>query len=210
MHFVLYTEKSVSESLKSINERLHVKGTNSRPGLDGWIDKSGMFSMSVNGSVVGNLRRRTSLRARLQRESGYTIVRGDVPSGASPTGIGLMVAAMAAVGLFLLTSGNTLLALAVIPVAAILFIVLRGDDVNSEYLLDELMRTLRAKETPPKTAPKKTSAAPARTAAKPASKAAASKPKTAANAASRTETGSNSAARKPTTGARPPSTPSFR
>ncbi|MDX2162722.1 MAG: hypothetical protein SF162_15490 [bacterium] len=173
MHFILYTDKTVKESLKSITERLQIKGTNSRPGLDGWIDKNGMFSISVNAPVVGNVPRRTHLRGRLENENGYTVVRGDVPSGATPFGIGLMFAAMGVMALMLLNSGNQLLALAVAPAAAYLYVILRGDDQNSEYLLDELMKVLRAKETPPKAGARKPSvSAPlARPAPKPAARA---------------------------------------
>ncbi len=158
MHFILYTEKTVSESLRSITERLQTKGTASRPGLDGWIDKSGMFSISVSAPVIGNIPRRTNLRGKLERESGYTLVRGDVPSGATPAGIGAMLGGMGLVALILLSTGASLLAMAVIPFAGILFVILRGDDKNSEYLLDELMKMLRAKETPPKVASKRTGA----------------------------------------------------
>jgi len=214
VHFILYSDKSVNECLKSVNERLQVKGTNSRPGLDGWIDKSGMFSVSVNGIVVGKLRRRTNLRAKLERESGYTLVRGDVPSGASPFGIGLMLAGMAAVALVLLSGGSNLLAFTVIPAAAYLFIILRGDDQNSEYLLDELMKMLRAKETPPKVVPKKMGATSlmSKSAAKPVSRAstsksAAAKPKTASSSSSSTARKTSTAT---TPAARPPSTPTYR
>lgn len=158
MHFILYTEKTVSESLRSITERLQTKGTASRPGLDGWIDKSGMFSISVSAPVIGNIPRRTNLRGKLERENGYTLVRGDVPSGATPAGIGAMLGGMGLVALILLNSGNSLLAMAVVPIAVILFVIMRGDDKNSEYLLDELMKMLRAKETPPKVTTKRASA----------------------------------------------------
>lgn len=178
MHFILYTEKTVSESLRSITERLQTKGTASRPGLDGWIDKSGMFSISVSAPVIGNIPRRTNLRGKLERENGYTLVRGDVPSGATPAGIGAMLGGMGLIALVLLNSGNSLLAMVVIPVAAILFVIMRGDDKNSEYLLDELMKMLRAKETPPKVTTKRASVPASPIAAKTSTtvKPAASKP----------------------------------
>ncbi len=159
MHFILYTEKTVSECLRSITERLQTKGTANRPGLDGWIEKNGMFSISVSAPVIGKIPRRTNLRGKLERENGYTLVRGDVPSGATPAGIGAMLGGMGLVALVLLNAGNNLLAMIVIPIAVILLVIMRGDDKNSEYLLDELMKILRAKETPPKVAPKRTSAA---------------------------------------------------
>ena len=37
MQFVLYTEKTVAQSLTAINERMHVKETSTRPALDGWV-----------------------------------------------------------------------------------------------------------------------------------------------------------------------------
>ncbi|MFN8531235.1 MAG: hypothetical protein U0670_21750 [Anaerolineae bacterium] len=199
MHFILYTDKSVNECLKSITERLQIRGTNNRPGLDGWIDKSGTFSISVNAPVLGNVPRRTNLRGKLEKDSGYTVVRGDVPSGARPAGIGLMFGAMGLVALMLLNSGSQLLALAIPAIAAYLFIILRGDDLNSEYLLDELMKMLRAKETPPKagTVKKPSVTAPAaRPAAKPAAKAT-SKP------AARPTTSTSTSGARPSVPARP-------
>ena len=44
MRFILYSEKTVAQCLTSINARMHVKGSGSRPTLDGWVEKNGAFS----------------------------------------------------------------------------------------------------------------------------------------------------------------------
>ncbi len=178
MRFILYTDKTVSQCLSAINERTQVKGTASKPGIEGLIaTKSGTFELSTSTRVIATISRRTTLTAQLDRENNMTIVRGSVPSGAPPQGIVLMFVVMGLIALFL-ASENTLLAGAMIVTAGVLFVVLRGDYINSEYLLDETMKTLRAKETPPKPAAKasapKTLSAPARSTA--TVKAAVSKP----------------------------------
>jgi hypothetical protein len=155
MHFVLYAEKNLNECRKALTERMHVKGTPSKPGIDGWQDKNNSFMWSVNAPVIGRIKRRTNLRARLEKETGYTVIRGDVPSGAPLLGILLMLVALGAVAYFLISSGSAIPGFVLIALALFLVIILRGDDQNSDYLLDEIMKSLNAKPTPPKVAPKK-------------------------------------------------------
>lgn len=155
MHFVLYSEKSVNECRKAITERYNVKGTASKPSIDGWLDKNNSFSLSTSPPVIGKIERRTNLRARMEKESGLTVIRGDVPSGAPPLGIVVMFLALGLVAAFLASNGNAIPAILILCLAGYLIIILRGDDQNSDYLLDELMKTLGAKATPPKTAAKK-------------------------------------------------------
>jgi hypothetical protein len=148
----MYTEKSVSQCMSAINERLHVKGTSARPGIDGWVDKKGVFSMGISSPVIGKLHRKTYLRAKVEREGGVTMIKGDVPTGASPQGQVLVFGALALVAAVLIGSGSMLLGLVVIPFAAILYIPMKGDYCNSEVLVSEMQKALKAKSTPPKPA----------------------------------------------------------
>jgi hypothetical protein len=137
--------------MSAVNERLHLKGTSTRPGMDGWVDKSGAFSISVSTPVIGKLQRTTHLRAKVAREHGMTVIKGDVPGGTSPQGQWLVFAALGLVALFLVGSGSALLGLVVVPFAALLYIPMKGDYVNSETLVSEVQKVLKAKTTPPKT-----------------------------------------------------------
>lgn len=152
MQFVLYTDKTVSQCMTAINERLHLKGTSSRPSMDGWVDKGGAFSMGVSTPVIGKLNRTTYLRAKVSRENGVTTIKGDVPGGASRQGQMLVFIALALVAVVLMGGGNALLGLVIIPFAAVLYIPMKGDFDNSEMLISEVQKALKAKPTPPKTA----------------------------------------------------------
>lgn len=150
MRFVLYTEKTVSQCMTAINERMHVKATSTRPALDGWVEKGGAFSLSLTAPVIGGLTRRTALKAQAERESGITIIRGTVPSGVPREGQAVIFVALMFVALTIIAGGNLLFGLLLIPAAAFLYVPLHGDYLNSEVLLDEVQKTLKAKPTPPK------------------------------------------------------------
>src|SRR5450432_3119094 len=66
VRFVLYSEKTVAQCLTAINARMHVKESSSRPALDGWVEKSGAFSISMSLKVIGKFSRRTVLKARVE------------------------------------------------------------------------------------------------------------------------------------------------
>ena len=150
MRFVLYSEKTVTQCLTAINARMHVKGTGSRPTLDGWVEKSGAFSISMSAPVIGKFARRTVLKAKVERESGLTIIRGSVPNGVSRQGQAFIFVALALVALIIIGEGNALFGFLLIPFAAYLYIPLHGDYLNSEVLIDEVQKTLKAKAKPPK------------------------------------------------------------
>jgi hypothetical protein len=150
VRFVFYTEKTVSQCLTAINERMHVKGTTTRPALDGWVEKGGAFALSLSAPVIGKFSRRTTLKAQAERESGITVVRGSVPGGTSREGQAIVFVALLLVALTIIGSGNVLVGLFLIPVAAYLYIPLHGDYQNSDVLLDEVQKTLKAKLIPPK------------------------------------------------------------
>jgi hypothetical protein len=150
VQFTLYSEKSVAQCLTAINARLQVKGSASRAELDGWIDKSGDFSLTITSRVAVYFKRHTTLRAKVERKSGFTQITGSVPDGVPREGRILVFAALGVVSAMLLSSGSPLLALIVLPVGLALYVAMKGDHDNSAVLMNELQKTLKAKPTPPK------------------------------------------------------------
>lgn len=148
MQFVLYSEKTVAQCLTSINARMHVKGTSNRPGLDGWVEKSGAFAVGVTTPVIGKFTRRTFLKAKVERQNGMTIIHGNVPHGVTKPEMAIIFVALLVVAAVIMSSGNVLLGLVLIPAGAYFAVLLRGDFHNSEYLLSEVRKTLKAKPTP--------------------------------------------------------------
>jgi hypothetical protein len=84
-----------------------------------------------------------------------TVIKGDVPSGAPPRAQLVIYVMLALVGVGLFFIGNAILAIVTAVAAAALYIPLTGDHQNSELLVSEVQRTLKAKDTPPKVAPVK-------------------------------------------------------
>ena len=150
MRFVLYTEKTPAQALSALNARLQARESASRAGLDGWIEKSGGFALSVSSPVVGRFSRRTVMQGKIERENGVTLVRGDVASGVERQGQIIVFVALALLALILFLSGNVAPALLIIPLGAYLYIPMNGDLHNSTVLMNELQRTLKARQTPPK------------------------------------------------------------
>jgi hypothetical protein len=150
VRFILYSEKTVTQCLTAINARMHVKGTASRPTLDGWVEKNGAFSISMSAPVIGKFTRRTVLKAKVERENGITTIRGSVPHGVSREGQAIIFVALAIVAVIIITEGNALFGFLLIPFAAYLYIPLHGDHLNSALLIDEVQKTLKAKPKPPK------------------------------------------------------------
>lgn len=150
MRFVMYTDKTVAQAMSSINERMHAPATKSRPQIDGWVEKNGRFAISVTSELKWRFRRRTFLHGRAERESGMTIVRGNVPGGVAPEGQTIIFVALLIIAALIFLQGNAIFAIVTIAVGLLLFIPLRGDYYNCEILLSELQKTLNAKLTPPK------------------------------------------------------------
>lgn len=151
MRFVMYTDKTVAQAMKAINERLHASGTKTRPQFDGWIEKSGQFALGVTTTVRWRFRRKTWLNARAERDSGYTIIQGNVPSGLSRQKQTAVLGIMIVIGLILgFTQGSAILAIVAVLAGAAFSIPMQGDFDNSEILLRELQKALQAKFTPPK------------------------------------------------------------
>lgn len=145
MRFDLYTEKTVSQCLSALNARMQAKS-----GMDGWVEKKGAFAIAITSPVIGKFQRRTTLHGNLEKRDNYTVVHVNVSGGADRRGIIMMVGAVILISLGLIGSGNVMLALPLLPIAAYLYIPMRGDHENSEVLIGDLQRTLKAKNTPPK------------------------------------------------------------
>lgn len=150
MRFVMYTDKSVPQAMKAINDRLHAAGTRSRPQLDGWVEKNGRFAMAVTSQLRWRFSRKTYLHGRAYREGGITLIEGSVPGGASRESQAVIFGALLLVAALVFFQGYALFALVTVVAGAALFIPLRGDYQNSEILLSELQKTLNARLTPPK------------------------------------------------------------
>jgi hypothetical protein len=149
MRFTYYSEKTVAQCMSALNARLQQKGTASRPGLEGWVEKNGNFSLAVSTPVVLRFSRTTRLRGKVERLGGVTVIKGQVADGLSPRERIVISGALALVGLFIILSGSFIFGAVVVAAAGLLNIPLMGDYQNSEILKDEVRRTLKAKTTPP-------------------------------------------------------------
>jgi hypothetical protein len=166
VRLTLYTDKTVSQALAAINERMQAKGSASRTALDGWIEKNGTFSISMTSPVIGKFSRTTRLSGKIERQSGITVAHCDVPNGAPPRGRLWVFIALGLIALVLIGAGSPLIGIAILPLSVLIYIPLAGDYHNSAVLTTEVQRALKAKTTPPKPAkPAPKSAAPSRTTA---------------------------------------------
>lgn len=150
MRFVLYSDKTVSQCLTALNERLQAPAAANRPALSGWIEKSGRFSIGLKTIVLGTFTRTTHLDGTIERENGSTVIRGSVPDGVAPTGQMIILLAMIAVGLLIMVQGKALLGIIAMIIGTAIYIPIRGDYENSDRLLMEVEKTLKADPKPPK------------------------------------------------------------
>lgn len=163
MRFTFYTDKTVPQCLSAINERIKGGG---RSGFEGWVDRTGgTFSIAVSTRVARRFTRKTHLQAKLERESGVTIIRGFVPDGVGLQGQIVIFGMLLLVGFILLAGGNALLALVAVVAGAVLYVPLSGDHHNSTVLLREVRSLLKAKDRPPSRKAPQTGGAAPRTAA---------------------------------------------
>jgi hypothetical protein len=146
LRFTYYTEKTIPQSMVAINERLH---GSSRSGLEGWVEKSGSFSLAVSSQVARWFTRTTRLQAKAERQGSVTVVKGYVSDGVAPAGRIVIFGAMGLVAAMLIVAGALLPALIALAAAAFLNIPLTGDYNNSQVLVSEVQRALKAKDTPP-------------------------------------------------------------
>jgi len=140
----------------ALNERLHQKSGK----LDGWVEKSGNFSLSVSTTILRLFTRSTRLHGQVTKENGVTVVRGYVSHGADPQNRYIIFGILVLLGVLLALAGYLLVGMIVIAIILPLNIPLEGDFINSETLTGEVQRTLKAKATLPaalrKSAAKKT------------------------------------------------------
>jgi hypothetical protein len=209
VRFTLFTDKTVAQCNSAINERLQAPATSSRPGLEGWVEKSGKFSLAMTTAVMGRFTRTTRLEAQVERESGQTVIRGTVADGVGPQGQIVILLGMVLVSIMLFVQGQTVLGIIALIAGFVLYMSFRGDYENSDRLLMEVEKTLKATPKPPKGKPSgaiRTVAAKPSTARTTAVKKPAGGKSTAAkkpSGAKSTTTSRSTAAKKPTPSARP-------
>jgi hypothetical protein len=133
--------------MSALTERLNTRGGKN---LEGWVEKSGNFEVSLSTPLIGRISRRTRLHGKAERQAGVTTVTLNVASGSDRSGQIIIFVAVAAIGIFLLASGQLVPALAVIFAGLALYIPLAGDNKNSPLLVSEVQRTLKASSKPPK------------------------------------------------------------
>jgi hypothetical protein len=150
MQFELYSQMTIAQSMRAIAERMAAKPTSTRPELDGWVEKSGTFSLAVTSKIGRYFSRTTRLSGTVERESGLTVIRGYVSDGVSPYWMRVLYGVLIVVTLGLLAAGEPLLALVALGGGLAAYIPLRGDYVNSDLLLIEIEKTLKASPTPPR------------------------------------------------------------
>lgn len=150
MQFVLYSDMTIAQCMSALNERMHAKGTKSRPELNGWTEKKGSFSLSVSSKVLGRFNRRTRLNGHAARDKGITVIRGSVSDGVNPGALRLLGIALAVLVVMMFFIGEPMIGLLAVIFGVIAYVPLRGDYVNSDLLLIEVERTLRANPKPPK------------------------------------------------------------
>ena len=126
MQVVLYTEKTVAQSLTALNARMQAKATSTRPSLDGWVEKSGRFSVGVTSGVFGRFTRTTFLHGKLERQGTATVIKGNVSRGATKENKIIIYASLAVLALALAGGGNLWMAAVLVPVAGALYIPLTG------------------------------------------------------------------------------------
>ena len=129
----------------AMNERLHQKGGK----LDGWVEKSGRFSLTTSSTVLRRFSHSTRLHARVERENGVTTIRGAVSDGADPRSRSIIFGILVLAGVLLIIAGYFLPGLLVIASIFPLNIPLEGNFNNSQALIAEVQRTLKARPTLP-------------------------------------------------------------
>jgi hypothetical protein len=151
MHFTLYTSKTVTQCARDLTERLEAKPTKTRPALGGWVEKKQRaFSVTITAPVIARIKRTTRLTASFERERGTTVIQGHVSDGVSPFWTRVLLGVVFLLALLLLIAGEVMLALVLVLFAGAAYIPLHGDYINSDSLLIEVEKTLKASPKPPK------------------------------------------------------------
>ncbi|MCL4256360.1 MAG: hypothetical protein KJ043_21560 [Anaerolineae bacterium] len=150
MRFTLYTEKSVSDCTKTLIERIQAK-QNSKNGVRGNVNqKTHEFNLQIGCKILFLFPRSTQMNGKISKEGGQVTINGFVPDGMSPYWMLISGAVLAVVcGGFLILGENALAFLGILAGFSA-YVMLRGDYRNSEALLVEIERTLKASPKPPK------------------------------------------------------------
>lgn len=149
MRFTLYTDKTIPQCMTVLNERLQAP----RAPVTGWVDKkAARFSLSVTTHLMRGmpLQRVTRLDAECARESGLTVIRGSVSEGVPPRVQPYILWATGIVSVLLLLSTQIAVAVGVLVIGVLLYRMLHADWLNSDKLLLEVERTLKASPKRPK------------------------------------------------------------
>jgi len=145
LRFTYYTEKTISQCMLALNERIH-----SSSKLEGWTEKSGSFALAASCKVARRFNRTTRLQAKAESQGRGTVIESYVSDGVGPRERVVIIGALVVVGVLLILASRTLLpGVIALIVAPVLYIPLTGDYNNSHILLSEMGRTLKAKNTPP-------------------------------------------------------------
>lgn len=150
MRFVLYTDLTVSQCMKTLNERIDVKPTKTRPEIKGWTKKDGQFALSVTLPVLLRIKRTTRMSGTTTRESGNTVIRGYVSDGVSPRWQRVIFIVLIVMCLAMMVAQQFFLAVASLTIGVATYIPMMGDYRNSDVLLIEVERLLKASPKAPK------------------------------------------------------------
>jgi hypothetical protein len=213
VRFTYYSEKTVSQCMIALNERLHGKK------LEGWVEKNGSFALAVTSSVLGRFPRTTRLTGQAERLGSVTVIKGHVSEGVGPREQAIIVGGLGLIAAVLIFTGNLLAGIVALAVALVINVPLMGDYKNSQILMGEVRRSLGAKDTPPVVTKVVTKRAPAakpvakksttrKTAAPKKSITTVKKPAAAKSSAARPSPASTALTRPPTSRPAQPSTPS--
>jgi hypothetical protein len=153
LQFIYYSDRTVSQCMMALNERIHAKNGK----LDGWTEKSGNFALEFTSSVMRRFSRTTRLQAKAERENNITIIKGHVSEGIDPQRRAILYGLLVLAGVFIILQGSVLPGLIAVLAPILLNIPLEGDHNNSQVLLSEIQRTLKARGTPPTAPTRKTS-----------------------------------------------------
>ncbi len=152
MRFIYYSDRTVSQCMMALNERIHAKNGK----LEGWTEKNGNFALESTSTVMRRFSRTTRLQAKAERENNTTIVKGNVSEGIDPQRRAILYGMMVLAGVFIILQGSMLPGLIAVLAPLALNIPLEGDYNNSQILISEVQKTLRAKDTPPAATTRKT------------------------------------------------------
>ncbi len=150
MNFTLYSEKATTECIKALTERLHQSETPTRPSLDGFVHKNGKFKIGVEQGVFRQITRKTWVEGQIIKDGALTLIRGQVPDGATPERQRFIAFLIPIAGVMLVIRGEVLLALLAMALIGFVLVTVRGDYYNSDRLLMELEKSLKASPKLPK------------------------------------------------------------